>query len=171
MKQCIKQDQIGDIHYNDVIMSAVASQITSVSIVCSAVGSGVEQRKHQSSVSLAFVWGIHRWPVNSPHKWSVTRKMFPFGDVIMYHHVSIYLGIMLEPICHSDSTRHAYILHADGNLFYFVLSCWRHQNGNIFRVTGSLCGKFTGHRWIPRTKASDAELWCFLWSAPEQTFE
>ena len=40
-------------------------------------------------------------------------------------------------------------------------------NCNIFRVTGHLCGKFTGHRWIPRIKASDAELWCFLWSAPE----
>ena len=40
-------------------------------------------------------------------------------------------------------------------------------NGNIFRVTGPLCGEFTGHRWIPRTKASDAELWCFLWFAPE----
>ena len=41
------------------------------------------------------------------------------------------------------------------------------SNGNIFRVTGHLCRKFTGDRWIPRTKASDAELWCFLWSAPE----
>ena len=39
------------------------------------------------------------------------------------------------------------------------------SNGNIFHVTGTLCGEFTGHRWIPRTKASDAELWCFLWSA------
>ena len=41
------------------------------------------------------------------------------------------------------------------------------SSGNIFRVTGHLCGEFTGHRWIPRTKASDAELWCFLWSVPE----
>ena len=40
------------------------------------------------------------------------------------------------------------------------------SNGNIFRVTGPLCGEFTGHRWIPLTKASDVELWCFLWSAP-----
>ena len=40
-------------------------------------------RKYQSSASLAFVRGIHRWPVNSPHKWPVTRKMFPFDDVIM----------------------------------------------------------------------------------------
>ena len=45
------------------------------------------------------------------------------------------------------------------------------SNGNIFRVTGPLCGEYTGHRWIPLTKASDAELWCFLWSTPEQTFE
>ena len=45
------------------------------------------------------------------------------------------------------------------------------SNGNIFRVTSHLCGEFTGHRWIPHTKASDAELWCFLWSAPEGTIE
>ena len=45
------------------------------------------------------------------------------------------------------------------------------SNGNIFRVIGHLWGEFTGHRWIPLTKASDAELWCFLWSAPEQTAE
>ena len=42
------------------------------------------------------------------------------------------------------------------------------SKGIIFRVTGHLCGEFTGHRWIPRTKASDAEFWCFLWSAPEK---
>ena len=41
------------------------------------------------------------------------------------------------------------------------------SNGNIFCVTEHVCGEFTGPRWIPRTKASDAELWCFLWSAPE----
>ena len=64
-------------------MSPVASQITSVSIVYSTVYSDADQRKHQSPASLAFVWGIHREPVNSPHKWPVTRKMFPFDDVIM----------------------------------------------------------------------------------------
>ena len=46
--------------------------------------SGAEQRKHQSSASLAFVQGIHRWLVNSPPKWPVTRKMFPFDDIIMF---------------------------------------------------------------------------------------
>ena len=70
-------------HYDDVIMDAIASQITSLTIVYSNVYSGADQSKHQSSASLAFVWGIHRGPVNSPHKWPVTRKMFPFDDVIM----------------------------------------------------------------------------------------
>ena len=54
-------------------------------IVFSTVYSGADQRKHQSSASLAFVRGIHRGPVNSPHKWPVTRKMFPFDDVIMFY--------------------------------------------------------------------------------------
>ena len=70
-------------HYCDVIMGAVAFQINSFAIVYSTVYSDADQRKHQSSASLAFVRGIHRGPVNSPHKWPVTRKMFPFDDVIM----------------------------------------------------------------------------------------
>ena len=61
----------------------MASQITCISIVCSTVCSGADQRKRQSSASLAFVRGIHRLPVNSPHKGPVMRKMFPFDDVIM----------------------------------------------------------------------------------------
>ena len=69
--------------YDDVIMGTMASQITRLTIVYTTVYSGADQRKHQSSASLAFVRGIHRWPVNSPHKWPVTRKMFPFDDVIM----------------------------------------------------------------------------------------
>ena len=64
-------------------MSAMASQITSLAIVYSTVYSGADQRKHQSSASLAFLWGIHRWPVNSSHKGPVTPKLFPFGDVII----------------------------------------------------------------------------------------
>ena len=70
-------------HNNDVIMGAMASQITSLTIVYSTVYSGADQREHQSSASLAFMRGIHRWPVNSPHKRSVTRKIFSFDDVIM----------------------------------------------------------------------------------------
>ena len=64
-------------------MDEIASQITSLTIVYSIVYSVADQRKHKSSASLAFVRGIHRGPVNSPHKCPVTRKMFPFDDVIM----------------------------------------------------------------------------------------
>ena len=140
-------------HYNDVIMSAVASQITSVSIVCSTVGSSADQRKHQSSTSLAFVWGIHRWPVNSPHKGPVTRNMFPFDDVIMMtkSRFRVSVGPTLER-CNAWIT--TYIRSA--------ILMMTSSDGNIFRVTGHLCGEFTGHRWIPRKKASDAELWCGL---------
>ena len=68
-------------HYGDVIMDTMASQITNLAIVYSNVYSDADQRKHQNS--LAFVRGIHRGPVNSPHKWPVTRKVFPSDDVIM----------------------------------------------------------------------------------------
>ena len=64
-------------------MVSIASQITCLTIVYSAVYSDADQRKHQSSALLAFVWGIHWGPVNSPHKWPVMRKMFPFDDFIM----------------------------------------------------------------------------------------
>ena len=72
-------------HYSDVIMSTMASQITSVSIICWTIYSVVEQRKHQSSVSLAFVREIHQWLVDSPHKGLATRKMFPFDGIVMIH--------------------------------------------------------------------------------------
>ena len=78
-------------------------------------------------------------PVNCPHKGPVTRKMFSFDNVIMR-------GIT--------------------NRIPFIITSW---NGNIFRVNSPLCGELTGHGWIPLTKTSDAELWCFLWYAPEQT--
>ena len=74
--------------YGDVIMSAMVSQFPRLAIVYSAVYSGADQRKHKSSASLAFVRGIHRWPVDRwipplPHTGPVTREMFPFDDVIM----------------------------------------------------------------------------------------
>ena len=84
-------------HCNDVIMSALASQITSLTVVYSGVCSRTDQRKHQNSASLAFVRGIHRWPMNSLHKGPVTRKVFSFDDVIMmkrcrlYSHIHIYV--------------------------------------------------------------------------------
>ena len=70
-------------HYNGIITRVMAPQIISLPTVYLGVYSGVDQRKHQSSASLAFVRGIHLWLMNSPHKKPVTRKKFPFDDVIM----------------------------------------------------------------------------------------
>ena len=66
--------------------------MTSLAIIYSTVYSGTDDRKHQSSASLAFVRGIHRWSVNSPHKGPVTRKMFPFDDVIMPYYITYIYG-------------------------------------------------------------------------------
>ena len=72
------------VHYNDdkIERDAVLYH-RRLHIVCSTVGSGVDQRKHQSSASLALARGIYHWPMNSPHKRPVTRKLFPSDDVIM----------------------------------------------------------------------------------------
>ena len=75
--------QLEKSHYCDIIMSMMTSQITRVSIVYSTVCSGAEQRKYQSSMTLALLIGNHWWLVDSPHKGPVTQKMFPFSDVIM----------------------------------------------------------------------------------------
>ena len=84
---------LSSFHYDDVTMGAIAPQVTSLVIVYSTVYSDADQRKHQSSASLAVVQGIHRRPVNSTHKWPVTRKMFPFDDVIMLGHNSVGVEI------------------------------------------------------------------------------
>ena len=262
-------------------MGTMASQITSLTIVYSTIYSGTDQRKHQSSPSLIFVREIHRGPVNSPHKWPVTRKIFPFDDVIMiawaavgalwlaYSQVSVthlmirthflslarsklrlcsanhrtgyfsnlvceWLSIIsvyseqetengpwsgpstgfrspndlqwlywkdrAPVVCSDHITGQVLVgmlvsVHMCVNYwaywdFWAGLSLYRNpwlvadelvtlklecrwtymmqsSNGKVFRVTGPLCGEFTGHRWIPCTKASGAELWCFLWSVPQ----
>ena len=101
-------------HYNDIIMSTIVSQITSLTIVYLTVCSGTDQRKHQSSASMVFVWGIHRWPMNSPHKWPVMRKMFPFDDVIMMS------DLILSPV----TDRHTYSDHWVLLLWHSVTLSW-----------------------------------------------
>ena len=88
----LKFHSFWDLHYSGVIMSRMASQITDVSMVCSIVCSCADQ----SSASLAFVRGIHRLPVNSPHKRASNAEMFPFDDIIMhksYGQTSLVIGI------------------------------------------------------------------------------
>ena len=91
--------------YSDIVLGAKAFQITSLAIVYSTFYSSADLRKHQSSASLAFVRGIHQWPVNSPHKWPVTRKMLPFDNVIMalpsltYTHIVTVIVPLRERLC------------------------------------------------------------------------
>ena len=84
-------------------MGAMASQITSPTIVYSTVYSDADQRKYESSASLAFVRGIHRGPVNSPHKWPVTRKMSPFDDVIMLCRILKIYSFWKTVSCHGTN--------------------------------------------------------------------
>ena len=117
-------------------MSTMASQITSITIVYSAVYSGTDQRKHQSSASLAFVRGIHRGPVNSPHKWPVMRKMFPFDDVIM---VFLRWGVQRSRLVSStwNNSLIIGIYPASGTQRHVIMSppskhnmyCWKHIDG------------------------------------------
>ena len=71
-------------HYSDVIMSMMASHTTGILVVYWNVCSGADKKNTKAPRHLAFVRGIHRWTVSTPHQGPVTRKMFPFDNVIMY---------------------------------------------------------------------------------------
>ena len=91
-EQCLRECLSNVTHCSDLIKSVIASQITGVSIVCTTVCSSADQTKHQSSTSLAFVRG----PVNSRHKGPVTRKVFPFDDVVM---LNVILCVNVSIVC------------------------------------------------------------------------
>ena len=120
-----------DFHYNDVIMSTMAPRVTSLTIVYSTVYSGVDQRKLQNSASLAFVRGIHRWPVNSPHIGPVTRKMFPFDDVIMVRSITVHE----EPVTHEAFSYHdGFIILSNSLLPWWM----KREMGYYQRTTATL---------------------------------
>ena len=126
------------------------------------------QPQNKENIKASRHWPLcEEFTVNSPHKWPVTRKMFPFDDVIMY-----YSEVLCDQNCPNLTT---YV-----GLFNYLVcdNCiWDIVQENIdvvkwkhFHVIGPLWGESIGDRCIPLTKASDAELWHFLWSA-EQTVE
>ena len=184
--QMLYYTPIHPIHYNDVIMSAMVSTITSLTIVYSTVYSGADQRKHQSSASLAFVRGIHRWPVNSPHKGSVTRKMFPFNDVIMlkpHHNLSQSNTVIDRHTCRiltRDKSVRYYIVGTvihpiiNNTLIYHSLnqtsihcaphlSWWCYDMGILSALLALCEGNLPFAGRFPPQRASHVELWCFLW--------
>ena len=129
---CAIKHSVGQqLHYIDVIMGAMASQIICLTIFCSTVYTGADQREHQSAVSLAFVRRIHRWPVNSLYEWPVTRKMFPFEDVIMimwWWYIITLTVLWITP----------------------VAGLWRHGTETERLTHHWLCVRWI-NRWIPRT--------------------
>ena len=112
-------------HYNDVIMGAMASQITSLTIVYSTVYSGADQRKHQSSASLAFVWGIHRGRWIPRTKCQLRGKCFHLMTsscnriCLGYHRIALDIVHISHRLCRSwlmpsstsDKARLKHILH------------------------------------------------------------
>ena len=92
-------------HCDDVIMGAIASVIASITIVYSTVSSDADQKEHQSTASLAFVWGIHRGPINSPHKWPVTQKISISWRYNEHIKPRIYINVDFETI--SGPSTHA----------------------------------------------------------------
>ena len=80
-----------------------------------------------------------------------------------------------QPPYHPRPSTRSYVISNNGikkisNMIY-IFSWWRHQMETFSAFLSLYEGKSTGHRWISLTKASNAELWCILWCAPEQTVE
>ena len=104
-----------------------------------------EQTKHDKSSAVRCTNMAHSSQIYTKQSTVVSKPSKYFMGYIMHKHRIIQTS-----------------LH--WNCDHFHKSMMTSSNGNIFRVTAPLCEEITGHRWIPLTKASDAELWCFLWS-------
>ena len=131
-------------------MGVMASQITSFTSVYLNVHSGVDQEKHQSSAWLTSVRGIHRWPVNSPRKWPVTRKMFIFDDVIMFCNIDWWDYIFMCAVSRAVLSQSGIVITRS------KMTRWRHQM-ETFSTLLALCagnspvtGEFPSQRPVAR---------------------
>ena len=129
-------------YYSGTIMSAVESQITCVSIVYSIVCSSADQRKHQSSASLAFVRGLHRWPVDSPHK-------SQHVSIWWRHHGGFGLGHQEFPVT---------AIH-NGDFFYWE----NHTGGSCPEAILVKIRIFNAHRYCSRYHFSDYGVGVWWW--------
>ena len=132
-------------------------------------------RGHQHSFSTqdrTFFWkcqSFWEWKCLDMRGTQIPKPIMTYCSACILHLIQLTYNINHE--CWGKSPSSACIVSSIRNQLSWVWLMSVHimtsSNGNIFRVTGPLCEEFTGHRWIPLTKASDAELWCFLWSEPE----
>ena len=140
-------------------MGTIASKITSLTIVYSNVYLGADQRKHQSSASLALARGIHRGPVNSPHKWPVTRKMFSFDDVIM----RTLVCYCSTPV-HCDEIYHLHVRWKmlDFNILVVHISTLNTQVNNIRKFLELKSFASIGFTWFVGFDDVVCQHWVFM---------
>ena len=129
-----------------------------------------------------FAMGLYWRPADYSNKGSVIQKAFPCHDIILVWFKKIINVLMTPDILSIPIICYHYKEFIQQTWFtIYEYKRWLQKQSNIhnnhddvpkwkhFPLTGHLCGEFTGHRWIPHTKASDAKLWCWFWSAPEWT--
>ena len=138
-------------------MTPLASQITSLTVVYTVVYSDTDQRKYQSSGSLAFVRGIHRDRWIPPYKGPVTRKMFPFGDVIMSgcECISATKLLHITTVCTSLTWRQVNVAASKitGRSTVYSTACIVcHQRKDLHPRCWSFVRGYHQDRWIPLTK-------------------
>ena len=146
-------------HYTDVIMGAIASPITSLTIVYSTVYSDADQREHQSSASLAFVRGIHRGRHHGIHKrlWATTSKHLTFNDKCINVkikgisqnwlnclHYRLHLRVHRKKNSENLNTMRNMMTSSNGNISALLAFC-----AGISSVTGEF------HAQRPVTRSSD----------------
>ena len=124
-----------------------------------------KSKKTSKFTSLAFVWGIHRWPVNSPHKGSATRKINV--SIWWRHHGGINRSPVDSPKMASNAEQKNEVTVIQQLLFWHKHHIWSKRlpsralqnsthimtssKGSFLRITSPLRGVFTGHRWTPLT--------------------
>ena len=134
--------------YNITVMSYLAQgrlKSPASRLFYSAVHSGADQRKHQSSALLTFVRGIHRSPVNSPHKGPVTRKMFPIDDVIMIHAIwQAHNWVINNFLLNITDMSSVYISNSP-HISGIILGMGSDNDRRSFNVTSSFIGRAHNH--------------------------
>ena len=142
------------------IMGVMASQINSLSIVYQVAYSGTDQRKYQSSASLAFVRGIHRWPVNSPHKGPVTRKRFPFVSKSTSKIKTIICASMILLILMINTSK----IPTKSNIYIYMYNLYNNRNNLMHSdkvIYVSIAGLYTLSVLIVRDMQHES-LCCYI---------
>ena len=137
--------------YSDVCLPSTTVPSLSIDVVLTLSISPNKLSCKINYLSIPKLQRLHRWSLGID-KWFYST---------LYHGCNYFNMLGLQSI--SVNKRSPWHAHVCGKSIIW----WRHQMEKLFRLTGHWCGEFTGHRWTPRTKASDTELWCFLWTAPE----